>query len=107
MEERTKFKAELFWMDKNPINTNQELILRCSTQETTCTIKKIIKKMNSSTLEIINENTNILKETEVGELIIETKKPIMIEKFNNIPELGRFVLVRNNNTSAGGIVTNF
>ncbi|MBC8501438.1 MAG: GTP-binding protein [DPANN group archaeon] len=99
-----EFKAEVFCMSKKPIKTNEEITLRCTTQEVKCSIKRVLRKINSSTLKIINEDVNELKETETGEVIIKTKKPVVIEKFKEIPELGRFVFVRNSNTVAGGIV---
>jgi len=99
-----EFKAEVFWMSKKPIKISEEITLRCTTQEVKCSIKEILRKINSSTLKIIKQDMGELKETETGELIIKTNKPILIEKFKEIPELGRFVFVRNSNTVAGGIV---
>jgi translation elongation factor EF-1alpha len=54
---------------------------------------------------MIEEDAGTLKNLEVGELIIKTKKPISITSFNDIPELGRFVLTRGENVCAGGIIT--
>ena len=67
-------------------------------------VEKINSRINSSTLEIIEQNATKLEETEIGKVTIKPEKPIVIEKFTNLPELGRFVFVKDNNTVAGGIV---
>jgi sulfate adenylyltransferase subunit 1 (EFTu-like GTPase family) len=92
-------------MAKQDFQKEQRLILRCATQEISCKIEKIIRRINSSTLELIQEDAQSLKNLEVGEVIIRTKKPIVIENFNQVEELGRFVFVMNGNICAGGIIT--
>ena len=99
------FGANIFWMSKEEFRKNEKIIIRCSTQETTCKVEKIKRRINSSTLEIIEENANILKDLEVGQVIIKTKKPIAIKAFADVQELGRFVLIQDENTCAGGIIT--
>jgi len=100
-----KFKANIFWMSPKPLDINERLIIRCATQEMSCTIDTIEKRMDSSSLEIIEKDADKLLFTEVGSVIIKTRKPIVVENFNEIKELGRFVLVRDNDASAGGVVT--
>jgi len=100
-----RISASIFWMSKKDFTKDQKLIIRCDTQETTCTIENIKKRINSSTLEIIDENSEIVKDLDVAEVIIKTKKPVAIKDFNDVQELGRFVLIRDENTCAGGIIT--
>jgi small GTP-binding protein len=82
----------------------EEFVLRCATQEIPCTIEEIYERIDSSTLEILERNANSLKESEVGKVKIITKDPIVIEKFKELQELGRFVLERNGNIYAGGVI---
>ncbi len=100
-----RVKANIFWMSKRPFTKDQKLTLRCATQETTCKIDKIVRKIDSSTLELIGEDANDICNLEVAEVIIKTKKPVAIKDFNDVQEMGRFVLVRDENTCAGGIIT--
>lgn len=102
---RNEFRANIFWMSKKPFSVDRRLILKCATQQTTCKIDKIYKRLNSSTLEIIEEEAQQLNNLEVGEVRINTKKPIAIKKFNEVQEIGRFVLIEDSNTVAGGIIT--
>jgi sulfate adenylyltransferase subunit 1 (EFTu-like GTPase family) len=97
--------ANIFWMTKQDFVKDQKLTIRCATQETSCKIESINKRINSSTLEVIEENAEVIKNLEVGEVIVKTKKPLAIKDFNDVQELGRFVLVQDEDICAGGIIT--
>lgn len=99
------FEANIFWMSKQDFGKAERITIRCSTQETTCKVETIRKRINSSTLEIIEENASLLRDLEVGEITMKAKNPIVVKAFNDVQELGRFVLVRDENICAGGIVT--
>jgi sulfate adenylyltransferase large subunit len=100
-----KISATIFWMTKHDFSTEEKLNIRCATQETNCKIENIEKRINSSTLEVIEENSNVIKNLEVAQVTIKTKKPVCIKDFNDVQELGRFVLVHDENICAGGIIT--
>lgn len=99
-------RANIFWMSKQDFAKNQKLTIRCATQETSCRIENIHKRVDSSTLDVIEQDGDILKNLEVGQVTIKTKKPLAVKDFNDVQELGRFVLVKDCNICAGGIVTN-
>ena len=96
-----EFRAKIFWMSKEPLKQNERIILKCSTQETVCSVS-FDRVINSSTLEEVDKDK--LENREVANVVIKTENPIIVEDFNEIEELGRFVLERLN-TCAGGIVT--
>jgi sulfate adenylyltransferase large subunit len=98
------FSANIFWLAKEDLDSTESLTLKCATQQTSCKVEKIVKRINSSTLESIEENVARLRTLEVGEVIIKLKKPIVTKRFNELEELGRFVLVKNGDTCAGGII---
>lgn len=100
-----RFRANIFWLSRVPFDINEKITIRCATQEVSCNIEKIENRTDSSSLEIIEENATKLLPTEVGTVIIKTKSPMVVDNFNNTKELGRFVILRNNDTVAGGIVT--
>jgi sulfate adenylyltransferase large subunit len=98
------FHATIFWMGKG-FSQGEQLTLKCSTQETSCRIESIAARYDSSTMQIIEQGANQLKETEIGEVLIKTDKPVCVTHFTDVPELGRFVIIVNNEIAAGGIVT--
>ena len=100
-----RIKAKMFWMSKKPFSLDQKLTIRCATQEIKCRVEAIEKRINSSSLELIAENADRLENLEVGEVIIKTKKPIAFKSFNEVQELGRFVMVQDETIVAGGIIT--
>lgn len=100
-----RIRANVFWLSKEDFNINELITLKLATQEVTAKVEKIEKKLNSSTLEEIEGNSNLLKNNEVGVVVIKMLKPLVVDNFNYVPELGRFVLEKNMVTVAGGIIT--
>lgn len=99
-----RFKASLFWMSPVPFNIEENILLRIATGEIVCRVEEITERINSSTLEVLEEKASILNDTEAGEVIIHTAGPVVVESFYETKELGRFVLVRGNDVVAGGII---
>ena len=99
-----RIRANLFWMDRTPFKKGEGIRFRCATQEVACEIERINTVINSSTLELIGEDTGEIRNREVADVTIRTDAPVVVENFNKIQELGRFVLGRGD-TCAGGIIT--
>ncbi len=99
-----RINANVFWMDRVPFMKGESLRFRCATQEVNCEIEKISRVINSSTLELIAEDADEIRNKEVADIVIRTDKPVVVENFNKMEELGRFVLGRED-TCAGGIIT--
>ncbi len=96
--------ATVFWMSGEPLAKGDELDFKCATQQVKCTVKKITQRLNSSTLELVSDNSDELCETEVARLSLKLSDYICTDPFEVVPETGRFVLMRDNDTVAGGIV---
>jgi len=101
------FEASIFWLSPEPLHREQELILKCATQSRPCRIRQVRARIDSSTLEHLESErrTDELEGTEVGEVTLETAEPIVVQEFQHVPELGRFILQRDGEVVAGGIVT--
>ena len=99
-------KAKLFWMSKEPLNLSDNLTLQCATQEIGVTIESLTDRINSSTLEIVEEKASELAETEIASVVFKADDKVVAEDFNQVPELGRFVLIKDGAVVAGGIITN-
>ena len=100
-----KISANIFWMTQRDFDIDQKLTIRCATQEMSCKVVSINKRIDSSTLEVLDTDCKMLKNLEVAEITIETEKPIAVKNFNDVQELGRFVLVQDQNICASGIIT--
>jgi sulfate adenylyltransferase subunit 1 (EFTu-like GTPase family) len=99
-----RFRATVFWMDKTPGKKGQPIIFRCSTQEVYVKITDFHTVINSSSLDLMGLDADEIRNREVAQVTILTESPVIIEPFTKTPDLGRFVLVRDN-VSAGGIIT--
>ncbi len=97
-------KGHIFWMDEKPYENGERIKFKCSTQEVMSELE-IEEVLDSSTLEVVSENGgNRIENRQIANVIIKTSKAVVIENFNNIQGLGRFVLERKD-TCAGGIIT--
>ena len=98
-------QARIFWMRPEPLKMGEPLVLRCATQSVEVKAVRIDRRIHSSTLEVLQENASTLGENEVGEVVITTRTPVVVEPLTLGGELGRFVLTRHDDVVAGGIVT--
>jgi sulfate adenylyltransferase subunit 1 (EFTu-like GTPase family) len=100
-----RFQANVFWLSPRPLESGGEMTLSCATQEVTGTAESIERRMNSSTLEIIQENADRLETNEAAAVVFKTKASFLIEKFSFIEPLGRFIIESGLGIEGVGIVT--
>ncbi|MBL7196594.1 MAG: GTP-binding protein [Candidatus Omnitrophica bacterium] len=102
---KNKIKANIIWLSSEQFNLGNQLKIKRRTFEDNCNIEKIEDKIDSSSFEIIEKDSNSIAETQVAKVVICLENPMAFENFNYIEELGRFVLLKDNRVCAGGIVT--
>jgi sulfate adenylyltransferase large subunit len=100
----SSFLAHLFWMGNQHLQTGTKLLLKLTTQEVECYVSSVLKVINSSTLEEVASTSHEVAKNEVAEVIIQTKKPVVFDLFDEINETGRFVLVFDRRVCGGGII---
>lgn len=83
------------------VKSGDELLFSINTQESKCKIH-VKEKIDILTLHSSKDDT--ISETEFGKVKLILDKPCVIERFNNLPEMGRFTLKRNGRIIAGGII---
>lgn len=103
----TRFWANIFWLAEEGIKRGEEITLRCATQEVPARLEEIEERIDTSSLKVLERDSDELRSLEVGRVLVKTGSPIVVERFNDVQELGRFVLVRGAGAeiSAGGIIT--
>jgi translation elongation factor EF-1alpha len=99
-----KIKANIFWMDPTGYCSGEALLFRCVTQEVPCRIEKINRKFDPASMEITEEDTSTINRAEVADILIQLDEKVVVDPFNEIPEMGRFVLEREGRPVAGGII---
>lgn len=98
------FKGNIFWLSDVPLKKNETITIRCATQECDVLVENIEKRIDPSTLEILEEDAPELKINEAGIINLKLSVPAVIEKFHDIPELGRYVVERNRSFQGAGTV---
>jgi len=96
--------ATVFWMSGQPLQKNETVDFKCATQQLECKVQKISERLNSSTLDVIAEDADELRETEVARLTLRMSGYVSTDRFDEIAEMGRFVLMRDSDAVRGGIL---
>lgn len=104
-EIKDTLKANVFWIGNSPVEKGDELLYKSTTQEAECRIEEIKNRINSSTLEILEKESEKLEGLEAAEVSLKFSKPVAVDNFNKIPPMGRFVLIKEGIVQGGGIVT--
>jgi len=102
---QTNIKANIFWLAQENLNLCDSFRIKCATFEENCKIEAITERIDSSSFEVVEKNSSALSKTQVGKVVISIDKPMAFERFSDIEELGRFVLLKDNRVCAGGIIT--
>jgi sulfate adenylyltransferase subunit 1 (EFTu-like GTPase family) len=55
-------------------------------------------------MELIEEDASSIEGAEVADILIQLDEKVAVDPFNEIPEMGRFVLEREGRPVAGGII---
>jgi translation elongation factor EF-1alpha len=97
-------RANIFWMDSRAHQKGETLLFRCVTQEIPCQIEKIYKKFDPASMELIEEEASSISSAEVADVMIHLKGQAVVDPFNDIPEMGRFVLEKDGRPVAGGVI---
>jgi len=102
--ETNRFRADLFWIVREPLRVDHFYNLGLATQEVKCQIVSIEEVIDSSTLETKIDKREQLERNEIGRLTIETRGPLVIDNHDRIPNLGRFVIVDDGQICGGGTI---
>ena len=97
-----RFLGEVVLLE-GALKRGDEFEIKCGTKRTKCLVKEIKERINSETGEVMGENIGEIGENEAAAIIFETE-PLVLEKFSDIPELGRFVMARKTKNVGAGVV---
>lgn len=96
--------ANIFWMIDKDYKLGIPVVFKSTTQEANGTIERIYKRFDPATVEVVEKDSAEIKPAEVAEVEIKLDRPVVIDKFTEIPEMGRFVLEHAGHPIAAGII---
>lgn len=79
-------------------------VFHAHTTRTPARITRILKKIDPRTGQVVEENPDFIKAGDAAVIEVEPLKPFVIEKYNEIPPLGRFAIRDMGMTVAVGMV---
>lgn len=101
---RRAIQARIFSLSRADLHVGQELTLKLATQELPASLARIDRRVDSATLETLGRLASVVRETEVADVELRLRAPVACDPYRDIPEMGRFVLVEERETVAGGLV---
>jgi bifunctional enzyme CysN/CysC len=100
----TSFKANIFWMGRNPMILNKKYKLKIAAARASVRLVDVITNIDASDLSSSNGKKQIDRH-DVAECILETTRPVAFDTIDDIQSLGRFVIVDGYDIAGGGIIT--
>lgn len=99
-----KIHANIFWMADNPYRKGEPVTFKCATQEVDGRIDIIYKRFDPATIEVVDNDAAEIGAAEIADVEIILEKPVVVDSFNEIPDMGRFVLEKMGHPVGGGII---
>ncbi|MFH0898706.1 MAG: GTP-binding protein [bacterium] len=97
------FRTKIFWMGKEPLIIGKDYKLKVGTSSVLARVKEINYVLDASEL-----NSNVkdrVERHEIAECVIESRRPLAVDLWNEFASTGRYVLVDNYDIAGGGIIT--
>ena len=79
-------------------------VFHIHTAQVACTIAEILEKKDPRTGQTIQKNPEFIKNGDVAIVRIKPTRPVVVEKYSDFPQLGRFAVRDMGQTVAAGIV---
>ena len=96
--------TRLIWMSDDPLTIGNGIDLRVVTQEATCSVAAIRRRLDSSTLDVLDEEATHMANTDVAHVDLTMDEPLVVELAAHNPSLGRLVLERQGEVVGAGVV---
>ncbi len=98
----TSFLGEVVLLE-GTLGKGDEIEMKCGTKRAKCLVKEIKERINSETGEVIGKGISQIEPNEAATIIFQSE-PVVIEKFSEIPELGRFIIARGRKNIGAGVI---
>jgi len=88
-----------------PIVRGHQVVLHYQSACESAVISRLLAELNKSTGEVIKKNPRIIKKNTHALIKINLSRPICVEVYSDIRQLGRVMLRSSGTTIAAGLVT--
>ena len=98
----SRIKVSLFWLGKEPLDTDHEYIMKIGTAKASVRLEQIISVMDASSLE--NKDQSKILRNDIADCILSLDREIAFDLISELSGTGRFVLVDRFEIAGGGII---
>ena len=91
----TKIRVKAFCIAGHSISKGEELLFKCRNGETRTRVTQITHKKDCRLFDEADSPEKIV-EYELGEMTLENEDALVLERFEDFPQFGRFVLLKGN-----------
>ena len=98
------FVAQIILFSDIEIRNGDILRIRCGTAEKKCKVQRILKEIDPINLTVRTNFPEILKDESVGEVKLLPLESLCVERYSEVPPLGRFVIENKKGTAGAGLV---
>jgi len=99
-----EFVAEIIVLADLEIRNRDVLTIRLGTAEKKCEVQTILEKMDAVSFASQEKFPALLRGGDVGKIRFAALEPVCLEKYSEIPQLGRFVVEGKKGTAGAGLV---
>ena len=103
--ESNRVHARVFWMGAKPLQIGERYRLKLATQNVECEVVALSNVVDVATLDSAATARMELRVNEVGEVTLQTRRPLVLDNHDRVPTMGRLVLTDGNNLLGGGIIS--
>jgi bifunctional enzyme CysN/CysC len=103
--ESNRVHATVFWLGAEPLRAGARYRLKLATQNVECQVVALGNVVDVATLDRDSGERSELRGKEVGEVTLQTRRPLVLDNHDRVPSLGRFVLADGDNLVGGGVIS--
>jgi len=100
-----RFEATMVWMNQKPLEPGRPYLVKHTTQQVGGTVAAVRYRVEINTLD--HEPAERLGFNEIGAVVVETKRPLFFDAYDENRVTGAFILIDplSNETVAAGMIT--
>ncbi len=99
----TRLRVNLFWLGREPLPLRKEVLLKVGSARVPARIEEIINVIDAATLAGDGRHDRVGRH-EVAECVLQLGRAVAVDKAEELPGTGRFVLVDDCEIRGGGLV---
>lgn len=100
----TEFTAQIIVLNHPSVMTvGYTPVFHVHTGQVACQITKLLAKLDPTTGQVAQENPDMLKNGDAARVVVKPTKPLVIERYKDIPQMSRFAIRDAGQTVAAGM----